>query len=249
MMISEKLKDFENWLDGFLNFEKLPQKNMFWLEAMESLCAGLNHPEIFAPCIHVAGSKGKGSVSQMIASILDAAGCKTALYTSPHIQSIFERATLAHSPLKEKSYEDAADELRSFIEKSTVSDLSASRPLTWFELLTIFAFLSFRKEGVDWSVFEVGLGGRLDATNVITPRVSVITPIEEEHTEFLGDTLEKIAGEKGGIIKRGIPVQYGIRRRKLAVREADGTRALKITSKEPSLFYPTRRRFWRGRCG
>lgn len=205
-MQTEILESFGRWLDGYLDFERKPEKGVFWLDTMEFLCGRLNHPEIFAPCVHVAGSKGKGSVSAMVASILDAAGLKTGLYTSPHISHFSERVSLAHTPLPEGAYLRAAGDLRGLVESVPADAMPGGRPVTWFELMTAFAMLSFRNAGVNASVFEVGLGGRLDATNVVTPRVSVITPIELEHTEFLGDTLAQIAREKGGIIKRNVPV-------------------------------------------
>ena len=203
--MSDSIQNLQKWLDGFLNFEKLPQKDMFWLDSMEFLCEEFHHPEIFAECFHVAGSKGKGSVSAMIASILDSTGTKVGLYTSPHILDFFERISSAHSPLGKEVYEAAADYL---MEKfpEVEGRMPKNRPLTWFEAATIYAMLCFREARVDFSVYEVGMGGRLDATNVITPMVSVITPIELEHCEFLGDTLEKIAREKAGIIKNNVPV-------------------------------------------
>ena len=200
---SQKL---QNWLDKYLNFEKLPQKNIFWLDTMEYFCEQFNHPEIFAPAIHVAGSKGKGSVSAMISSIIDATGKNVGLYTSPHILDFFERIASPHRFFDESVYRKAADDMISKIESLDPNELPGKRPITWFELVTLYGMLCFREEKVDYAVYEVGLGGRLDATNVITPKVSVITPIELEHTEFLGDTVEKIAYEKGGIIKKNVPV-------------------------------------------
>lgn len=198
--------DFQAWLDNYLNFEKLPQKNIFWLDTMQFFCEQFGHPECFAPSFHVAGSKGKGSVSAMIASILDEAGIKTGLYSSPHIIDFLERVQSARGFFSESVYESAAQELMQGVAKIKPEQLPAERPITWFELVTLFSFLVFRKACVGCSVFEVGLGGRLDATNVITPKICCITPIELEHTEFLGDTLEKIAFEKGGIIKENVPV-------------------------------------------
>ena len=196
----------QKWLDTYLNFEKLPQKDIFWLDTMEYLCQITNHPQKSFPSVHVAGSKGKGSTSVMIASILEAAGYKSGLYTSPHILDFSERIASAQGPLPEQVYEAATQELMETVEAIIPENLPGQRPITWFELVTTFAFLCFRQAHVDWAVFETGLGGRLDATNVLEPQLSVITPIELEHTEFLGDTLEKIAGEKAGIIKSGTPV-------------------------------------------
>lgn len=200
--------NFQEWLDTFLNFEKLPQKNIFWLDMMESLAKLFGNPEQAYPCVHVAGSKGKGSVSRMVSSILSEAGMKTGLYTSPHILDFYERVTQNGIPFPDEIYEKCADEMREKIdsvlhnaEKNTKSPLPKGRSVTWFELVTLYAFLCFREAKVDASVFEVGLGGRLDATNIVRPKISVINTIELEHTEFLGDTLEKIAAEKAGIIK------------------------------------------------
>lgn len=200
------LDELQNWLDSYLNFEKTPKKNIFWLDTMECLCRKTGNPEASAPAFHVAGSKGKGSVSQMIASILDAAGYRTGLYSSPHILDFVERIGSAHGVFPEDVYQKAAEELKQTISAIPAEELPGGRPLTWFELVTLYGFLCFRKAQTDYNVLEVGLGGRLDSTNVVHPLCSVITPIELEHTEFLGDTLEKIAAEKGGIIKEGVPV-------------------------------------------
>lgn len=204
--------NFQQWLDTFLNFEKLPQKNIFWLDMMEYLAKSFGNPEGFAPCVHVAGSKGKGSVSRMVSSILSEAGLKTGLYSSPHILSFYERITQNGIFFPEEIYEKCADELRSEIDSALNCAEGADYPLpkgrsiTWFEIVTMYAFLCFRAAKVDASVLEVGLGGKLDATNIVRPEISVINTIELEHTEFLGDTIEKIAAEKAGIIKKKTPV-------------------------------------------
>ncbi|MBQ9238343.1 MAG: hypothetical protein IJ191_03385, partial [Treponema sp.] len=185
-------------------FEKLPQKHLFWLDTMQLLCERLGHPENSAPCFHVAGSKGKGSVSTMIACILEEAGYAVGLYTSPHIADFRERVSTPHGFFDDSVYDDAASELMACV--SSLGEDSPTRQVTWFELVTLYAFLCFRRAHVDYAVYEVGMGGRLDATNVVTPRACCITAIEREHTEYLGDTLEKIAAEKAGIIKAGVPV-------------------------------------------
>ncbi|MFA6937879.1 MAG: bifunctional folylpolyglutamate synthase/dihydrofolate synthase [Treponema sp.] len=194
------------WLDQYLNFERLPQKNIFWLDTMQYLCKRFNHPEYFCPSFHVAGSKGKGSISKMIACILERAGYKTGLYSSPHILEFSERIENAKTKLPEKVYEESVKEIMAGVQSIIPEDLPLQRPVTWFELVTLYAMLCFRNYNADYSVYEVGLGGRLDATNVITPKCCCIGPIELEHTEYLGDTVEKIAFEKGGIIKPSIPV-------------------------------------------
>lgn len=196
-------KKFENYLASFLNFEKLPKKNLFWLSNMEKLCALFSHPEKSFRCFHVAGSKGKGSVANFLASLANEKGLKTGLYTSPHLLDFRERITDGKNFFPNAIYKRSADELFSTLEKNKKN---FSRPLTWFELVTLYAFLCFRNARVELAVLEVGMGGRLDATNVVLPIASLITKIELEHTEFLGNTLEKIAGEKAGIIKKHIPV-------------------------------------------
>ena len=197
---------FQEWLNDYLNFERNPKKNIFWLDTIDYLCKRFDNPQDYAPCIHVAGSKGKGSVSRLISCILDEAGFKVGLYTSPHMTDFRERICTPTGFFPEEIYEKTVKELMPNIDSIIPENLPAERPLTWFELVTLYAFLCFRNAEVDWSVFEVGLGGRLDATNVIRPKLCCITPIELEHTEFLGDTLEKIAAEKGGIIKNCTPV-------------------------------------------
>ena len=201
-----KTDDFKNWLDSFLNFEKLPTKNIFWLDTMEFLAERFGQPQEAAPCVHVAGSKGKGSVSRMISSILTESGKKCGLYTSPHIKDFYERASLNGELFETALYESCADEMRKKVDALKDGALPSGRQITWFELVTLYAFLCFRAAKTDANVFEVGLGGRLDATNIVRPKIAVINTIELEHTEFLGDTLEKIAAEKAGIIKENTPV-------------------------------------------
>lgn len=196
----------QDWLDSYLNFEVQPKKNIFWLETMEFLCKRFNNPQNSFKSIHVAGSKGKGSVSTMIASILETAGVATGLYTSPHITDFSERIGGATVPYNESIYEAATKEIMHSVDAIIPEQLPANRPITWFELVTLFSFLCFKEAKAQWVVLETGLGGRLDATNVVIPEMSVITPIELEHIEFLGNTIEKIATEKAGIIKKEIPV-------------------------------------------
>ena len=195
---------FLDWLSDYLNFEHNPKKNIFWLDTIDFLCKRFDNPQDYAPCIHVAGSKGKGSVSKMIACILEEAGYSVGLYASPHMTDFRERICKPSGFFDESVYEEAIKELVPNVD--SIINLPGDRPITWFELVTLYAFLCFRKAKVDWSVFEVGLGGRLDTTNDIRPKICCITPIELEHTEFLGDTLEKIAAEKAGIIKNCTPV-------------------------------------------
>ncbi|OJF76199.1 MAG: hypothetical protein BKP49_08640 [Treponema sp. CETP13] len=200
------INELESWLDSTLNFEKRPVKGIFWLKTMEFLCNRFNNPQNAYLSFHVAGSKGKGSVSCFISSILESAGKTCGLYTSPHILDLRERVSLAHSFFPDEIYKKCTEKLICRVNSIIPEMLPGGREGTWFEYLTLFAFLCFREANVDCAVFETGMGGRLDATNVISPEFCCLTPIELEHCEFLGNTLEKIAAEKAGIIKKGIPV-------------------------------------------
>ncbi len=160
----------------------------------------LNHPERGFRSIHVAGTNGKGSVSHFLASILQEAGYKVGLYTSPHLVDFRERIRIDGQMIAE-------DEVVRFVAENL--DFFKHHELSFFEMTVGLAFDCFRNAKVDVAVVEVGMGGRLDSTNVITPLLSVITNIGLDHTQFLGDTLEKIAGEKAGIIKPGVPVVVG----------------------------------------
>ncbi len=200
------LTKLENILSEYLNFEIAPKKDSLWLKNMELLSSIFNNPQNSYKTVHIAGSKGKGSTSSFIASVLQEAGLETGLFTSPHVSDISERVRTAFNVFPEDVYEEA---LQTFLEKKDLIDSvekNGGAKATWFELITLFAFICFAKAKVDWGVFEVGLGGRLDSTNILTPKVCLITPIELEHTQFLGDTLEKVAFEKAGIIKKNIPV-------------------------------------------
>jgi dihydrofolate synthase/folylpolyglutamate synthase len=192
------------YLMGFVNVEK-GQKTEFKLDRMRSLCEALGHPERAYRTIHVAGSKGKGSVSVMTARILEARGLKTGLYTSPHLIAWKERISLAGDEMPEDIILAAMDELMPLVDGKGPEDFVGGELPTYFELTTLVGFLAFRLAGCDAAVIETGMGGRLDSTNVIDSALSVITPIELEHTEWLGDTIPKIAFEKAGIIKPGKP--------------------------------------------
>ena len=173
-------------------------KAHFELGRMRTLMAALGNPQDAYPIIHVAGTKGKGSTSALVASVLGAAGYKTGLYTSPHLQDYAERIQIASQPISHLQLVELVEQL-----KPAVAKIPA---LTTFEITTALGFLYFASQKVDAAVIEVGLGGRLDATNVVTPRVSVITSLSYDHMAVLGNTLTLIAGEKAGIIKPGIPV-------------------------------------------
>lgn len=159
-----------------------------------------DHPHKQYPTIHVAGTNGKGSVSHMIAAILQMAGYKTGLFTSPHLTDFRERIRVNGQMIPEES-------VISFIDKS--QEIFLHTKPSFFEMTSAMAFYYFFESKVDIAVIEVGMGGRLDSTNIIIPLISIITNIGMDHTEFLGDTLQKIAGEKAGIIKQNIPVIIG----------------------------------------
>ena len=206
--------DVFRWLDGFINLERGQSKNSFRLDRMELLARLAGNPERTAPAFHVAGSKGKGSVTTMIASILEEAGFAPGLYVSPHVTDYRERLGYAHGPFPEDLYAAAGEELREVVDAALAGEpgkmsgegLPGGEEPTFFELMTLLYFLACRRAGCGALAVETGMGGRLDATNIVDPVVSVITPIELEHTEYLGSTLGAIAGEKAGIIKRGRPV-------------------------------------------
>ncbi len=196
----------EEWLDSYLNFERTPKKGIFWLDTIKYLCERFENPQQSYKSVHIAGSKGKGSVSTMLSSIIKEHIGSCGLYTSPHILSLAERITNNQIFFDEKIYEEALKELIYKTESIIPENLPNNREITWFELVTLYGFLCFRKANLSWAVFETGLGGRLDSTNILLPELSVITPIELEHTEFLGNTIQEIAYEKAGIIKNNIPV-------------------------------------------
>lgn len=165
-----------------------------------ALDAHFGHPHRKFKSIHIAGTNGKGSCSHSIASVLQSAGYKVGLYTSPHLIDFRERIKVNGVCISEQAVVDFVEHERAFFEPLHPS---------FFELTTALAFKYFAEQNVDFAVVEVGLGGRLDCTNIITPILSIITNISLDHTQFLGDTLEKIAREKAGIIKRSVPVVIG----------------------------------------
>lgn len=179
----------------------------FGIDRMRRLADVLGHPERSYPVIHVAGTNGKGSVSAMLESILRTAGRRTGLYTSPHLVKLGERVQVDRQLLTEAEIVAYAQELQPVAARAAA--LAADEHATFFEFMTAMAFLQFQRKRVDLAIVEVGMGGRLDATNVVQPEVSVITSIGLDHCAELGDTVEKIAGEKAGIIKPGRPVVIG----------------------------------------
>jgi len=176
------------------------------LERIQSLLDRIGNPEKRLKCIHVAGTNGKGSVCAMIQSILMEAGYKVGMYTSPHLRNFNERIRINNHFITDVEVVDYFLKIKPYM-----ADQS------FFEVTTAMAFLYFKERKVDYAVMEVGLGGRLDATNVLNPLISIITNISLEHVEFLGNSIEKIAYEKAGIIKQNIPVVTGAKGKALKV--------------------------------
>ena len=188
-------------------FQQLPMFQRIGKDAFKKdlsntlkLAGHLEHPENKFKTIHVAGTNGKGSVSHMLASVFQAAGYKTGLYTSPHLKDFRERIRINGVVIPRKKVVHFIEENQSFLSYNSLS---------FFEMTVGMAFDFFAKEKVDIAIIEVGMGGRLDSTNIIKPELSVITNIGLDHTAYLGDNLTQIAGEKAGIIKQGIPVVIG----------------------------------------
>lgn len=208
------------YLESFINYEKIPAypyKESLKLERSKGFLAAIGNPQDSLKCIHVAGSKGKGSVCAFIAYILREAGFKAGLYTSPHLSDFRERVRILKPHAKgrrpeadfegmisQRELAGLVERLKPAIEK--YNHCSQYGPLSFFEVYTALALIYFKEKKVDFAVLETGLGGRLDATNVVNPLACAITPISYEHTDKLGSTLREIAREKSGIIKGQAPV-------------------------------------------
>jgi dihydrofolate synthase/folylpolyglutamate synthase len=199
----------------------------FGLQGARTLLDYIGHPERKFPSIHIAGTNGKGSTASMIASIFTAAGYKTGLYTSPHLVRFNERIRINGIQIPSQEVAKLVSIIQSEVKRNNN---------TFFEAVTAIAFKYFADSAVDIAIVETGLGGRLDATNVLKPIVSVITTIGFEHTQILGTSLEKIASEKGGIIKKGVPCITGI-----IPRRADQV-LTDISRKRKSLLYRIHRK-------
>ena len=197
-----KFHDTLRYLYGLVDYEKRRIERYspreFKIERVQGLLEKMGNPYENYPTLHIAGTKGKGSVSAMMAVFAQAGGLKVGLYTSPHLHTYRERIQINGEPISRDAMTNLVDEMRPLIE--TVPGV------TTFEVTTALAFLYFARHNVDLAVMEVGLGGRLDATNVILPLISVITSLSLDHTKLLGNTIGQIAYEKGGIIKPGVPV-------------------------------------------
>jgi len=215
----------EEYLNSFINYENIPgisyASHDYSLKHVEEFLHRIGDPHLAARTVHIAGTKGKGSVAAMIAQVLSTSGYRTGLYTSPHLHTLRERIRVDGRLISQSEFASLMTELKLYFDSVNAAVVSqsnnviaseawqphregeASQSLTYFEALTALAFAYFSKKKVDFQVLEVGLGGRLDATNVTKPEACVITPISLDHTEILGDSLDKIAHEKAGIIKPG----------------------------------------------
>lgn len=226
-----------SYLSTFINYERQPQvsysRDTFNLDEFDRFLTRLDRPHERLQTVVMAGTKGKGSTAAMVEAIARASGLKTGLYTSPHLCSIRERIRVNGRMIAEADFARLVAELQPHLEAAGMTGVRRFR--TFFEILTAMALLHFQRQGVDLAVLEVGLGGRLDATNVATPLVSVITPISLDHTEVLGDTIAKIAREKAGIIKpHGIAVVAPQRLEALGVMQevcaAQGARFIDVAA-------------------
>ncbi len=195
----KKYKEAVAYLDTFLNYEKKGFKGgeKFSLVRVRAALKKLGHPDHAYVSAHIAGTKGKGSVATFASSTMCAAGMRTGLYTSPHLSSPRERIKFNGKMISKKEFSDGVF----YLKKTLGSEISAK--LTYFEIFTLLAMWHFKKRKVDVAVFETGMGGRFDATSIVVPAVSCITPISYDHTAILGTSLKKIAGEKSAIIKKG----------------------------------------------
>ena len=204
-----------DWLMIQINYERttsVPYETAaFKLDRMRRLLALLGDPHLGLRAIHIAGTKGKGSTAAMLAAVLGAAGMRTGLYTSPHLATIEERIAIGGEPVSQGDFASLAAQLQEAVARlpSDPATGQHAEP-TFFEITTAMAFLHFARQYAEAAVLEVGLGGRLDSTNVCRPSVCLITSISLDHTRQLGGTLAAIAGEKAGIIKPGVPVVSGV---------------------------------------
>lgn len=204
-------EEFERFLGKFTNYERLQHfhydKKTLGLARIRALAAAMGDPQQAYPTVHIAGTKGKGSTSLLLEALLLESGYRVGTYTSPHVEHLTERVRVEGQPISEAALLAELNAMLPIIapKLSERDDLFPS----FFELMTALALSAFRRENVDWGVFEVGLGGRLDATSIVEPRWTVITSIGLEHTAQLGARLGEIAREKAGIIKPGVVVFIG----------------------------------------
>jgi len=201
------------FLFGRIDYERTPllaySARSFKLARMRELVQRLGDPDAKLPIVHIAGTKGKGSTAALMAAIAVAAGYRTGVFSSPHLDRIEERLSIDGQPASPDELVELVEQVRGVVEAMDAAADESGGP-TYFEITTAMALCHFARRGVDLALLEVGLGGRLDSTNVCRPAVSVITSISYDHMAQLGNTLEAIAAEKAGIIKRGVPVVSGV---------------------------------------
>jgi dihydrofolate synthase/folylpolyglutamate synthase len=206
------LEELFHYIESFTNLERsgsLFSSRSYQLERMKLLLAAFQQPQLRCRTLHIAGSKGKGSTAVLLARALQEAGFRTGLYTSPHVESYLERIEVLGEPPDVPLLLRLGEEIRRTVQGLPEHSMRSMGPPNTFELLTLLGFCYFRERACDWVVVETGIGGRLDATNLVSPELCLITPIELEHTDVLGDTLQAIASEKAGIIKPRVPVLCG----------------------------------------
>jgi dihydrofolate synthase/folylpolyglutamate synthase len=213
----QEIADYLRELETACMLSGRPSDGTVSFGAIARCLQALDRPDRAYRSVHITGTNGKTSVSRMTAALIQAGGLKVGLYTSPHLGHFRERISVNGHPLSDQELVDACNQLKSLMDEAGVS-------MSPFEFLTVAAFFAFRAANVDYAVVEVGIGGRADATNVIAPEVSVITNVDYDHMEILGDTLEQIAAEKSGIIKPFTPVVCGLME--------DGPRSLVLSRAE-----------------
>lgn len=203
-------QDAYDYIARFTNYERMTDfrytREALDLERVRTVLRALEHPNGRYPIVHVAGTKGKGSVCGMIGSMLKQAGFRVGLFTTPHLVRLNERVSIDGREISHEHFVEMMNDLYPHLEEQR----QAGCPLTFFDINTILALSYFARQRVDFAVIEVGVGGRLDSTNVVSPAVTVITNVDFDHTHLLGETLVQIAREKAGIIKRRVPVVSGV---------------------------------------
>ena len=180
------------------------------ISRLEAFLEYLNPSTLTLPCIHIAGTNGKGSVCRLVEAMLDQAGYRVGLFTSPHLQDINERVRVGLEDISDEDLNRLLEYTQGkAVEWAIENEMPSDAPLTYFEMMTAVALIAFYEAKVDLAIMEVGLGGRLDATNIISPLVTAIVSIDYDHTDVLGSDLASIAAEKAGIVKKGIPIILG----------------------------------------
>lgn len=235
--MNNKLSQF-NLIQDFL-FSLRNAGSKYSLDRISAFCSALGNPQNFYPKIHVAGTNGKGSVCAMLERILRNSFDNVGMFTSPHLTYLGERVQINRIPIQKGELADYAANLRKIADSIfNPHDLPAYP--SFFEFMTALAFLYFRKKNADCAVIEVGLGGRLDSTNIVTPEISVITSIGLDHIQMLGSSISQIAGEKAGIIKQGVPSYADFfPTRRLRLSRKLPRKKMRPFSRQPIILSPT----------